>query len=196
MNLFPENIDGQRVKTDVKGLGVRQGFIAHVQISAENAVAGNNAGILAATALTASAQTIAEGITNPGVPKNIRVVGNIAGIVGNVVAKGTNYNNEPITETLALNGTTVVEGAKAFKTVTEIDLPVQTAAGNTVSIGFGEKLGLPYKLNHNTVLFAYFDNVKEATAPIVTTSGTALESNTIDINSALAGKVVDVYLIV
>jgi hypothetical protein len=196
MNLFPENIDGQRVKTDVKGLGVRQGFTAHVQINPENAVAGNNTGVLAATPLTASEQAIITNITNPTVPRNVTIIGNAVGIAGNVVVKGTNYNGDQITETLALNGTTTVAGNKAFKTITEIDLPVQTAAGNTVSVGVGEKLGLPYKLDHNTILATYFDNVKEAIAPTVTTSSTTLELNTIDLNSALNGKVVDVYLFV
>lgn len=151
---------------------------------------------MAATALTTSAQVITTNITDPATPRNLKIVGNAAGIAGNVVIKGTNYNGEAITETLALNGTTVVEGAKAFKTETEIDLPIQTAVGNTVSVGIGEKLGLPYKLSHNTVLVAYLDNAKEGTAPTVTTSATALENNTIDLNSALSSKVVDIYLMV
>lgn len=196
MNLFPENITDQRVQTHVKGLGTRQGFIAHIQIDADNAVAASNTGILAATALTTEAQVIAENITNPAIPRNISVVGNVLGITGDVVIKGTNYNNESITETLVLNGTTVVQGTKAFKTVTEIDLPIQSAEGNTVSVGFGEKLGLPYKLTNNTLLFAFLDNVKEATAPTITMSSTILESNTLKLNSTLSGKTVDAYLIV
>lgn len=196
MNLFPENIKDQRIQTDVKGLGVMQAFLAHFQVSATNAIATSNTAILEATALTTEAQTVTKNIINPGTPRNISVVGNVAGINGDVTIKGTNYNGEIITETLALNGATVVEGAKAFKTVTEIDLPIETASGNTVSVGFGEKLGLPYKLTHNTLLFAYLDNTKEATAPIITISSTALENNTIKLNSALNGKVIDAYLIV
>jgi hypothetical protein len=66
----------------------------------------------------------------------------------------------------------------------------------TVTIGFGDKLGLPFKLAHNTVLFAFLDNTKEGTAPTVAVSATDFEGNTIDLNSALAGKVVDAYLVV
>ena len=183
------------VKNDAN-MTIDKGLIAHFQVSAANAVAGNNASILLATALTASTQSITSGITNPGVPRSIRIVGNVAGIIGDVTIKGTNYKGELIIETLTLNGITVVEGAKAFKTVTEIDLPIQTAVGNTVSVGFGEKLGLPYKLVHNTVLFAFLDNIREATAATVTTSSTLLELNTIDLNSALAGKVVDAYIVI
>ena len=196
MNLFPENIKDQRVQTSVQGFGVKQGFIAHLQVSVTKAIAASNIAILAATTLITTVNIVTGGITNPATPRNIKIVGNAAGIVGNVTVKGTNYNGESITETIALNGITAVEGAKAFKTVTEIDLPIKTnASGDTVSVGFGEKLGLPYKLPHNTVLFAHLDNVKEATAPTVTTSATALESNTIKLSSALSGKIIDVYLI-
>lgn len=196
MNLFPENIDGQRIKTDVKGVGVIQSFLSHIQINAKDTTAGNNIGILAATALTAQAQVITENISNPNIPRNIRMVGNVAGITGNVVIKGTNYQDDPITETVALNGTTVVEGIKAFKAVTEIDLPIQVAADNTVSLGFGEKLGLPYLLNFNTVRLTALNNVPETAAPTVTTSASAIENNTIKLNSALNGNTVDIYLIV
>ncbi len=197
MNLFPENTKGQRIQTNVNGLGIIQGFIAHLLVSEAYAVAASNISILAATGLTTEAQSIKEGITNPGIPRNIKIVGNASGIAGNVVIKGTNYNGNSITETIVLNGTTEVEGVKAFKTVTEIDLPIQTnVSGDAVSVGFGEKLGIPYKLSHNTVLAAYLDNAKEATSPTVITSAITLENNTIKLNSALNGKNVDVYLIV
>lgn len=65
-----------------------------------------------------------------------------------------------------------------------------------IKVGFIDVLGMPYCLAHNTVLAAYLNNVLESTAPTVTTSATAVESNTIDLNSALNGKQVDVYLIV
>lgn len=184
------------IKTDVDSLEIDRAFIAHFQVSAANAVTASSTAVLAATALTAAVQAITAGITSPVVPRNIKIIGNATGITGNVVVKGTNYNGDNITETIALNGITAVEGVKAFRTVTEIDLPVQTATGNTVSVGFGEKLGLPYKLVCNTILMAFLDNAKESTVPTVTTSSTVLENNTIKLNSSLSGKIVDVYLLV
>ena len=68
-------------------------------------------------------------------------------------------------------------------------------APDTISVGWEDVLGLPFLLSHNTVLAAYLDNTL-ATAPTVTTNATALESNTIKLNSALNGKVVDAYLII
>lgn len=198
MSLYPYNSKlGQRIQTEIEGINVDRGFIAHFQVSAENALVASNNGILAATALTAQTQQITENITNPAVPRNIKIVGNAIGITGDVVVTGTNYAKETITETIALNGTAEVEGAKAFKTVTQIDLPVEVHAGtDTVSVGFGDKLGLPYKLTHNTILFAFFDNVKEGTDPTITVDPTNIENNTVNLNSALGAKVVDVYLMV
>lgn len=197
MGYSPFDRTGQNINTDVYDVSVDEAFIAHFQVSAANAVEGNNLAVLAATTLTAIAQTIKTNITNPTVPRNIKIVGNTEGIIGNVIIRGTNYAGDSVTEIIALSGITEAEGAKAFKTVTEIDLPIQTHAGtDTVSVGFGEKLGIPYKLTRNTVLAAYLDNIKEVTAPIVTTNIAVLENNTIKLNSALSGKVVDIYMIV
>lgn len=179
-----------------KGNNSKGAFLTHFQVGAADAVAGSSASVLAATSLTAATQAKITNITNPAVPRNVKIVGNAAGIAGNVTIKGTNYDGGVITETLALNGVTAVEGSKAFKTITEIDLPVQTHEGtDTVSVGVGEKLGLPCKLAHNTVLATYFDNVKEGTAPTLTVDSAAVENNTIKLNSALSGKIVDAYLI-
>jgi len=69
------------------------------------------------------------------------------------------------------------------------------AADDRVSAGTTDALGLPYKLAHNTVQAAYLNNTKDA-GPAVAVSATTLELNTVDLNSALNGKAVDVYLFV
>lgn len=196
--MYPYNFKkGQTIQTDVNGVACDRVFPAHFQIEATKATAQSNINVHAAIALTAEAATITTAITQPSVPRNIVIKGNAAGIVGNVVINGKNYLDEVITETIALNGATAVVGAKAFKAITNIVMPIETHAGtDTVSVGTGEVLGLPYKLAHNTVLATYMDNTLEGTAAIVTISATAIESNTIDPNTALSGKVVDVYLLV
>lgn len=117
---------GQKIKTDVKGITVDRSFIAHLSISAESAIAASNTAIHAAINLGASAQDVATEITNPSIPRGLRIKGNVSGLSGDVVITGTNYKGEVITETIALNGTSAVDGAKAFKTVTKISLPAQT----------------------------------------------------------------------
>lgn len=188
---------GQRLTTDAKGISADYAFLSHINIPAAAAVAAAAAAVLAAKALTTAAQTITAAITSPTVPRNVSITGSAAGIAGNVVITGTNYNGDTITETIALSGTSTVAGSKAFATITEIDLPVKTnSSGDTVSVGLGSAFGLPYKLAHNTVLAAYLDNTKESTTPTVAVSVSALESNTITLATALSGKVVDAYLIV
>lgn len=65
-----------------------------------------------------------------------------------------------------------------------------------VSVGWNDVLGLPFKLAHNTVLATYLGNTLEATAATVTTDVDEIEKNTIDLNSALDGHAVDIYLMV
>lgn len=188
---------GQTILTNANGVECNRKQIAQFQIIGASAVASSSTAVHSAVTLGTSAQDVTTNITNPSTPRCIRVVGNASGITGNVVLTGTNFNGDAITSTIALNGTTPVDGTKAFKTITKITLPAKTnSSGDTVSVGFNEVLGLPYLLSHNTVEKAFLNNVLEATAPTVTTSATSLELNTIKLNSTLNGTDVDIYLIV
>ena len=193
---------GQVMQTGVEGVTVDRGFFAHFQVSATNAVASSTAAVHAAIACSTEITTVSTEFTNPGCPKNITATaGGTAGDIKavQVTVTGTNYADEVITEDLpafSVDAAGTVTGNKAFKAVTAVSIPAMDGAGATVSIGFGEKLGLPFKLPHNTVLAAYVNNAKEGTTPTVAVSATAVESNTIDLNTALDGHVVDAYLIV
>ena len=188
---------GQTITTDAEDVSVDRAFIAHCQVAAADAVAASNTAVHAAVTLADAATTVVTtGITNPAYPRAPRIKGNAAGITGNVNIEGTNFNDEAISETKAANGSTAVEFDKAFKTMSKITLPARNAEGDTISVGFNDKLGLPYKLAHNTVIQTFVDNALEGTAATVTTSATAIESNTIDPNTALSGKAVDIYLFV
>jgi hypothetical protein len=149
----------------------------------------------AITLPTSGTTTVTTAITNPDVPRNVTITGNAAGITGNVVITGTNRIGVTITDTIAANGTATVAGTKAIKTVTSIQVPTRTQASDTISIGTGSVLGLSRKLTENTVLFAFLGGTKEGTAPTVTVSSTAIESNTVALNSSLNGTaVVVLYL--
>lgn len=151
----------------------------------------------AAITLTSQAQAgIATGITNPDFPRNVTIKGNASGNAGDVVVHGTNRDGDAISETIALNGATEVVGNKAFATVSAIDVPAETHAGtDTVSIGAGAKLGLPYKLGRDTLLNAYLNGVREGTRPTVVPSASAIESNTVALSTTLDGNavIVDLY---
>lgn len=316
MALCPYNHKmGHKLRTDAGGVAVDRGFIAHFEIPEDDAPAASSTGVAVIT-LGAAAQDITAGITNPVVPRALRVLSNKSNGAGNVVIAGTNIAGEPITETLALNGTTIREGNKAFGGAVSITVPARvntpvaqvetataagtvttagrakctvTAAGmpgsplhvpfdveltdgaeeiaaalraalaevevitdrfdvsgegaaviltakvaaandatlniatgdgegegasvgvttaaasanttdgvapDAVSVGWNDKLGLPYKLARNTVLAAYLDNARETTAPTATVSATAIELNTVDLHSALNDRAVVVDLIV
>lgn len=105
--------------------------------------AAGNTDIHAAITLPSTGVTVVTtAITNPDVPRTIRIKGNAAGITGNVVIEGTDIMDQAITDTIAAVDDTAVDGVKAFKTVTKITVPARTQSGDTISIGNGPSLGL------------------------------------------------------
>ena len=203
MSLFPARPSaGQRLQSDAPGVTVDLGFLAHFQVSAANATVASTTGIDAAVTDSGAQQVVTTAITQPSVARNITATaGGTAGDIKaiQVIIAGTNEAGAAITETLpafTVNTAGSVAGAKAFRTVTSITIPAHDGTGATTAIGFGEVLGLPHKLSHNTVLYAFHNNTLEATAPTVVVSASALESNTVDLNTALNSSVVDVYYIV
>lgn len=154
-------------------------------------------GVLAATALTVETQSITTGITNPDVPRTVTVKGNAAGIVGNVVITGTNILDEEISDTIALNGTTEVEGIKAFKTVTQIDFPAETHAGtDTVSVGIAKKIGLPHIVEYSGMLLVKLFNGSADTGTLAV-DAYEIEKNLFALNGSPDGsKLVDLYYLV
>lgn len=200
MSFYPHNPNlGQTIQTNVAGVNVDEVFIKHLTIAAANATVASTTGIHAAVTDTGAQQVVTTGITNPSVPRNVTATAggtntDIKAI--QVIVAGTNYAGVAITETLpafTVDTAGTVVGNKAFKTVTSITIPAHDGTGATTAIGFGEKLGLPDLLPTNTVQFAALGGTKEATAPTVTTSTTALESNTVDLNSTLNSSAVDIY---
>lgn len=203
MSYYPFNTNLNQVQqTDVDDVTVARAFIAKLVIAAANATAADTNGILAAVTDDGTEQVITTGITNPSVPRNITATaGGTAGDIKaiQVVIAGTNYADESISETLpafTVDTAGTVTGSKAFKTITSITIPAHDGTGATTEIGFGEKLGLPDKLATNTVLLASLGGTREGTAPTVATSTSALESNTVDLNSSLNGTEVIVYYLV
>ena len=57
---------------------------------------------------------------------------------------GRDYLGQPMKENLTLNGTNVIAGKKAFKYVDKLEVATG-AAGDTVDVGWGDVLGIPYK---------------------------------------------------
>lgn len=185
---------GGKIRT---ALGLNAGLAALFTIGGANATVSLTRKVAAANDATlniAIDNSTCAGLT--AAPTSANTTAGVLKSAGNVVINGTNVNDDVITETIALNGTTEVVGAKAFKTITSVVLPARLNADDTVSVGIGSKLGLNHKLPHNTVLLTVLNNTVEGTAPTVTVSSTAVESNTILLNSSLDGNQVDCYYIV
>lgn len=182
------------------GAADSRAFVVHYEASPAAPAA---AGVLAAVTDDGTEQTISTGFTDPDVPRSITATaGGTAGDIKaiQVTINGTNAAGETITEDLpafTVNSAGTVEGSKAFATVTSVVIPAHDGTGATTSIGTGSKLGLRHELTTNTVLpgITNFNGTNESTDPTVTVSPTALESNTVDLDSTLDGSAVHFFYI-
>jgi len=201
MGFYPRLPIGD-IQTDVDGENVDRAFAAHLSWTAAEAAAADTDGVHAAVTDNGSEQEITTNITNPPCARNITATaGGTAGDIKaiQVTIDGTDIEGNAISEDLpaftADNAGTVV-GSKAFKTVTKITIPAHDGTGATTAVGFGDKLGLPYKRATLPCIAAYLGAVLESTAATIAASATVIASNTIDLDSALDGSAVDAYLVV
>lgn len=75
--------------------------------------------------------------------RNVNVDGSAASTAV-ITIYGYDYLGQPMRENITMNGTTSVEGKKAFARVTRIT--TTTDADSNLDVGWGDVLGLPYKL--------------------------------------------------
>lgn len=127
---------------------VRYGGQGRVTIPALAAADPN--GILAAQSVTSAGSATSFAATYTGSEAQMGRFGrNITAVASGadtdaLVIKGKDYLGQYMSETLTLNGTTPVVGKKAFRWIDEIVWLDQ--AGITIDVGWGDVLGLPYKV--------------------------------------------------
>lgn len=182
------------------GVLVKRAFALIFSRTGAQAAAPSTTGVLAAVTDNGSDRDITSGFTNPPCPRNITVTfgGTAADVKAiTVTVYGTNINDEAISETFlaTVNTADTKTGNKAFKTVNRVTIPAHDGTAATTAIGFGEKMGLPWKLSYNTNFRTHFGATLEGTAATVAISSSALESNTIDLNSTLDGTAVLAYFL-
>lgn len=155
--------------------------------------AASNTAIMAATAATVGTdQTITSGLTDPDVPRVLKVVpgGTTGDIQESVVTvTGTNIEGKTITEEFrfAADASSAVEGTKAFRTVTSVNIDAQLTTAATFSVGTTNKLGVNHRLyNQNTTVKVYYatsvgnpTSVTLDTEPTVTADEADVELNTV-----------------
>lgn len=105
-----------------------------------------NTGVHAAITLPDSGTTVVTtSITNPDVPRTIRLKGNQSTTQGLVViVAGTDILGNALSESVTMGGSfgTPTDTVNAFKTVTSITVPTKGASSDTISVGLGAALGL------------------------------------------------------
>lgn len=131
------------------GAGSLQGYPAPIVADAD--------GVCVAQAIAGAADALINGALASGgvatfdVPRSLQMVSASAGdITQTVTVRGTDGHGRLVTETRTLNGTTIVNFLKAFKTVTRVSVSAATA-GN-FSLGTTNRLGVPVKIRVGDVL--------------------------------------------
>ncbi len=192
--LYPYNPNyGQRIQGELGTEPVDMSFLAHYQ--AAPAATGAATVHAAITLPDSGTLDVTTGITSPDVPRTVTITGNQAGITGNVVIVGTDASGAAITDTIAANGTSTVEGVRAFKTVTKITVPAKASAGDTLSVGTGKKLGLTHRVyNAACLLVKLFNGAADSGTLSVNAE---LSKNLFALNGTPDGsKVVDLFYVV
>lgn len=189
------------VGTDVPGRYLHRAFPAVQVWTGVEAVAASATGLLAAFADTGVLQTITTGFAVPACAKNVTatITGTAADVAAvSITVSGLDIAGNAITEVLpafTLNTLGTVVGSKAFAKVTKVSSPAHDGTGVSISIGWGEKLGLMRKASRTVALAAYLGSAREGTLPTMAASASELASNTVDLSSSLNGSEVTLYLL-
>jgi hypothetical protein len=189
--------------TDAVNAGVENLLMRPVGYRAGQPVVTEDDRIVTSTDMKVGAYTIANATPTGGGAMNVIVTvtdDNASDTVGTLDVVGTDIDDQVLLETITLAQNGIAAGARAFKTVVSATGVgwVEDAPGeeDEIEVGFGELIGLPDYLLHDTVLFALLNNVREGTHPTVTSSTTVLAENTVDLSTALGGTVVIIYYLV
>jgi hypothetical protein len=124
MPRVPFNPKIGRIKTDASNFAVDRSFLAHYHLKP----AAEDPDGIAALKLGATVQTIKTGFGDIPEPRNVTVTPSAAAVTGTTVkVYGTDFNGDAIDESFTTGGTSAKVGAKAFASVTQVDLPIQSS---------------------------------------------------------------------
>ena len=186
--------------TDCDNSNVENLLMRPVGFRAGDPVVGDVNRIVTIEDMLVGAYTIANTTPEGGIALNVTVTHTMDTAFdtpGTIEIVGTDIDDQVLTESIIAAEDATVQGTQAFKTIVSVTGVgwVISAPGNedSLEIGFGELIGLPDYLLHDTVLFATLTNVREAVHPTVTSSTTVLALNTVDLATALGGTTVVIY---
>jgi len=99
--------------------------------------------VLASTVLTAAEQEVDTGLALPTREfRALSVTGNQASVAGIVSIAGRDWAGRAFVENITLSGVATVLGDRPFKDIDKVTLPVLVGAGDAVSVGMCDKIGL------------------------------------------------------
>jgi len=144
------------------------------------------------TAITGNSaiQNITTAITNPDDSRNATITGS-AGASGDIILTGLVRGTED-TETIALDGTNTVQGNKPFDTITNIKVPAELTSPKTVSVGWGDKVGLTNEISAVTKVYKVVINSIDVTSTYVTSKVNATYG-TIDFSTIGAWQDIKIF---
>jgi len=107
-------------------------------VDAKSATAVHAAVTLASGVTT----TVITAITNPDCYRALSITGNQVGVAGTVVITGKDRGGKVVTDRIAAKANSTIDGVIPMSEVLKIVFPARVSAGDTISIGISEKLGL------------------------------------------------------
>lgn len=147
--------------------------------------------VASATTLTLNGAAVSSGVATLTPARNVTILsaGNDSGITFTVT--GTDAYGETLVETITGANAGTANGKKAFLTV--VSVASSAAAAGNVSVGFGDVLGLPYRIDNKNQAQVMFDGAADAATIVVAATATATATTgdtrgTIDIAGTLNGS--------
>lgn len=149
-------------------------------VAAAQAVAG-------AGNLTINGASASGGVATLDVARAVSIVSSSAGdTTQTATVYGTDYWGVPVVETISFNGTSTVNGKKAFKTVTRV--AISAALAGNGSVGSTDIFGLPYRADNRGAVLTAWDSA-------FVTTGTFTAAVTTSPATATTGDVRGTYLV-
>lgn len=93
--------------------------------------------VLPYSALSATEQTVSDGVQSPLTPTTLTIVGSAPEVSGDVVIYGKNGQGKTMSERIPANGDSSVMGAKVFASIDRITLPRLSPKGENEQVAVG-----------------------------------------------------------
>ena len=146
--------------------------VEHLRVNFGAPAAADADGILDGVAANTNAQVYTAEDFKAGFEGTLEVARNVT-LVGSsganhvVTVTGKDEYGQPMSENLTANGATTVNGKKAFKEITKVNVAAG-AAGDTIDLGWGDVLGLPVRIERAGDIVEELEDGAAATAGTLT----------------------------